>query len=537
MSPLSRVLAPLGSKKSKSSKMPKSDDALIGKSALERLPPEIQQKIYGYLLEAECVRQPYNHHQIDSYRFQANILRVSKTVHANARAVLYNKNCFVLVRYNCPAILPLLCLFEVGIVCAKSKIVNKFACLSMVVTLKIPWSWLAVVMYPSLGKQDNDQSLLLVQNDLEGFVHMLQVFYLLNHDSSTPSYLTFDFPLSPAIARSIQIERSLLEPFRELTQNVHIVKVLHPNDISFAEDLVQQMMFPIRWERMAAWRFYDEMVAIKVDADLWMLRGQLDRAFLKYDMCLKFLHLGSASLMARRNEKDGFVLSCRRLMFTCKIDLLLLHLKGKAWDHGIQNQDETRSAELVLKRTRSFAQRGPHITTEAGCKQHYYRGVACSMIGRMEDAQDHFRAALRLDPENSFVQLELKMISYGLRPRGCLLQYQTTGIPPPTLHPSAEIASERYLLSRLHYDGDMLNDIPATRPADTPTMDYIARQYQGELQVANRNMAWDKWIKTEEVGTTQVPKDTLAFGDPVSRNTHQVLAITDRVHVRALLRR
>ncbi|KAL9043876.1 MAG: hypothetical protein Q9214_002951 [Letrouitia sp. 1 TL-2023] len=486
----------------------------IGRSALERLPTEIHQKIYRHLLKAECVRQPYYIYQIDSYRFQTNLFRVSSTIRLHAETTLYNENHFIVVKYDCPAILALLYSFEVGVVCAKSRIVEKFNHDSMKVTLKIPWSWLAVAVDPFLAETGCDQSLLLVQSDLGSFVHMLKILYWLNHETSIPSYLTLNFPFHPATARDIRIEKNLLEPFRGLDQNVHIVKVLHPNDIAFAEGLVQQMMYPIRWARMAAWRFYDEMVAVKTIADICMRQGKLETALLKYEDCKRFLHVGAASLTARRTEDDGFKLSCSQLMLTCRVDLLLITLKGMIWDHGVVRQNKTKSAETVIEKTRSYANQAPHMTTEANIRQHCYRALAYAIVGRRGEAVSHFQAALTMDPGNDFILNDMKWIKYGNsvdRIMGNWLSNEPLGVPPRKFLPSAEIENERYLLRRLGYKGDMLTKIPGSHEADTERMGRIARRYQEELRSADTNRAWDKWISTEEVEALQVPTESLMF--------------------------
>ncbi|KAI4163802.1 MAG: hypothetical protein LQ342_002575 [Letrouitia transgressa] len=522
----------------KSSPTSQSGNALvvptaIGRSALERLPTEIHQKIYRYLLKADCVRQSYDFHllhQIDFYRFQTNIFRVSSTIRFHAETTLYNENHFTVVKYDCPAILALLYSFEVAVVCAKSKIVEKFTRHSMKVTLKIPWSWLAVAVDPYLDEGGCDRSLLLVQNDLDSFVLMLKIFYWLNHDTSIPSYLALSFPFHPATARDIRIERILLEPFRGLNQNIHIVKVQHPIDIAFAEDLVQQMMYPIRWTRMAAWRFYDKMVAIKTTADICMRQGELKMALLKYEDCLKFLHVGAASLMARRIEDDGFVFSCKQLIFTCRVDLLLITLKGKTWDHGIVRQGKKKSAETVLKKSRSFVNQAPYMTTDANLRQRYYRALACVTLGRKEEALGFFRAALNLDPGNVVILNDMRWTKYNGSPdkmMGNWLSNEPLGVPPPKFLPSAQIENERYLLRRLGYKGDMLTQIPASADADTERMDRVARRYQEELRSADTNQAWDEWISTEGVETLQASTESLKFCNQLG-NAYEGFVLVDR---------
>lgn len=69
-------------------------------SPLERLPLEVSQEIYKWLLHADNVRQEPDTNMVCSYHFETAILAVSKQVHNAARPCLYHDNDFVQVSCN-----------------------------------------------------------------------------------------------------------------------------------------------------------------------------------------------------------------------------------------------------------------------------------------------------------------------------------------------------------------------------------------------------------------------------------------------------
>ena len=471
-------------------------------SPIEKLPAEIFKSICIHLLKANHVRRP------KGYRFEVNIMRASKKLHARAREVLYSQNHFVTIRCGHPALLALLTTFRVPIICkdkARIRGCNSFLELEVF----FPETWNMFGVRHTAFRNPKATAILLVHHEMPALVDVLRLMYLVHYGNDSPCELTFDFATMPLTAFNFKVEEILLEPFRNLTLNAQTVSFIGRVNPSYEDDLVRVMTFPFRWSRIAAWQFYSAMSSIKRKADDCLRRVEFDTAVIKYNDCLKLTYVVGTHLMAFRSadDSDGLDVSFRLLMRACKINLLLLSLKGRFWEDGVRSCDRLSAMELVLEKTRELRQNASPqelgLLCEGRSRELLYRGVALAVLERTREAHECFRSALALDRENLLIRRFTLLTKSSLTApaRSAVSRHITPDnlSNDPLLHvshvtPCNSIENERHLLWRLGYGGDTLNHIATGRVADKDTMDVFAYNIHHALYSALPGFRLNKWI-------------------------------------------
>ncbi|KAI4092449.1 MAG: hypothetical protein LQ339_007930 [Xanthoria mediterranea] len=440
-----------------------ADDALL----LDRLPTEIQRLIYVNLLKADLVREPPDEYLLRSYRFQTAILSVSRRIHAVAHPILYQENHFVVMSGNYAGdMVESLMGNRVAIISAEPATVARFN--RHVARIHIH--------YPFETDQNNcpkpnevRHSFIVLHSELPGVVQLLKTMDAMMKGATAAYRIKFRIEKRGSMA-DLPAEKLVLEPFRQLSSAYLSVKVFGA-DSAYTQDLLHDMMFPIQWTRTVDWRVYDLMTFHFHFAEDAIRAGNLEWAVSQFRRCY-LLWL----VPARNNDRLGHSCdsNCAASMWfvytASQTNIVLLGLKhpklhrelgGWQWLLGMASWIDQPYAPVVRKlRSRT----------------HHYRGLIYTLMGgNPARALAEFETAKRLHPGNPMLDKHIQITRQRLGPdslmAGLADEITAEDIPfelvkisdqPGDAYASSElIATERAILQKLGYKGDLLLHIPA----------------------------------------------------------------------------
>lgn len=221
--------------------------------------------------------------------------------------------------------------------------------------------------------------------------------------------------------------------------------------------------------------------------------GNFDCACAKYEGCHGFikeaviedLRLGGLGL-------DGFEESIFALGATLKINFVLASLRLKHWD-------------IVLEGT--FEEMEPDGPDNGPLKdlRHHCRAIALSARQNDQQALIHLKRARKLDPTNELLLRHTCIVMRRLTAKTAierealatihsaesLEQFNTLApIQPPTRLPSQYVATERFVLRHFNYNGDFLEDIEETAPADVKECSLLIRRLEEQRKKSGGSALW-----------------------------------------------
>ncbi|KAL8926001.1 MAG: hypothetical protein Q9208_003142 [Pyrenodesmia sp. 3 TL-2023] len=460
------------------------DSMLISASlTLDRLPVEIQRNIYANLLTAEEVRQPPDRCMIHSYAFQTAILRANKRIHDIAYPMLYGENHFAVVSGNWSGVLESLKHHAVAIITSTPNIVARFT--KHVLRLHISYPY-TDCHHGAAKPNDVRESFIILHRELPHFVRLLQVLDMRLTGGTSAYKLKFRIEGKGAGAAGLRVQKSVLEPFRQLTSGYQTVKILGDIDAAYAQGLLHDMMFPIQWTRAVEWRLYSHAVSVFNAAEDALRHGNTEEALVKYvrsqDLwgyaCDHNPRLGRAH-DSDINDFIYFVITA------CQANIVLLGLKdssrsGKEWLDWLQAQAGWIDAiqEPILR---------PQATLMARSRTHHYRGIVHALSGDDVNALNQFAEADRLIPENTILKSHIAITQKRLAAPSATEKHVVGSVHPDQLplepitmrdqkfphNPSYLIATERCIMRNLNYPGDLLLHIPEMKPVSATMADQI----------------------------------------------------------------
>lgn len=309
-------------------------------------------------------------------------------------------------------------------------------------------------------------------------------------------------------------------------------------DAAYAEDLGKTMMPPVHWVRDAAWRVYNICVSIKEVADQALRMGKYDLAFAKYEDA-QTVHrtavLNNKRIGAVNDE--GFHTACDHLVGNCETNIFLVTLKSGV--DPAENITPLQAADFVLRGSKVSDMEDPNRWTPISRVQkgrmYYYRGIAFSIKDNDKLAYGNLRKAYQLDSSNREIKRDLRIMARRLKAQtpedkaaagtveAARLRNEPLELEPPVFTPSEMINSERALLLRFGYQGNMLEHIEGSKPVDMKAVadaERAAAQNKAHLYL-KKGESSIKWIggggMPEEEHTTMLGAGTMGpgFGNPM----------------------
>ena len=133
--------------------------------------------------------------------------------------MLYNENTFIIVSCDWEMIITVMKNHEVAILCHKAKLVARFKKNIMRLHIKFSWSqkWRATQNGPANKQSGNDlEGFLILADELPNFTRMLHIMNMTDGGDRQKSKYHFRMEASSAGAPGVSLQKSLLEPFRNL---------------------------------------------------------------------------------------------------------------------------------------------------------------------------------------------------------------------------------------------------------------------------------------------------------------------------------
>lgn len=324
----------------------------VGMSELEKLPGKARKEILRYLLHADRVRKPINKYGQRNYAFQPAILRVSRRLSAEAKAILYGENIIIRVlMHRVPD--GFIGMINHEVTFLKNGLKSAFE--KHVVNIETkPDKRLCPLLHNETPHRNimNDEMMaiadnhfLLLKQDIPKFTRYLRIM-----DIANPYFWHYKFDFLPTFSGetlSLSDQKDILEPFKSLpgTKMVQTVAFTGTVDQTLMKEVSDAMTQKVQWARAGAWELYDIASSIKgVGDELWQA-GFHDLAFAKWDNVSAWITQSvkeNGLLMGfdRRADVAGL-----RIHMTCDMDRSLYILSP----HGQIVTSEPREWKMVLE--------------------------------------------------------------------------------------------------------------------------------------------------------------------------------------------
>ena len=281
------------------------------------MPRELRDHIYGFLLDAaetqyiptpglanDFVEKNEKHGTAGTYHYHTNILAVNKTISAEARQVLIEKNRFVVVKYKCPGLIWTLHQHDVPIVVVRDTILLPDCALS--VSLEWPTPPFVTIKMPeyfdlSLPSSKETGTVLMLGRDLPRFIELLRFLcqdtlwdrvYVLSERGANIAVkcararsklkLALAFFNTPARREHNDTQHSLLRPFKTAYGAGFDLTINGVPDEAEVTAIKKAMSPPLIWLRALVWDRYDATMILKERADRYALSGDLSTAAERY---------------------------------------------------------------------------------------------------------------------------------------------------------------------------------------------------------------------------------------------------------------
>ncbi|KAL8668339.1 MAG: hypothetical protein Q9168_007026 [Polycauliona sp. 1 TL-2023] len=444
---------------------------------LDRLPTEIQRLIYVNLLKGDLVRGPPDENLVRSYRFHTAILSVCKSIHAIAHRILYQENHFAVVsgNYDYGWMIQTLKVHRVAIISAKPAIVARFK--HHVVRIHIAYPF-EDTQYKYPKPNEVRHSFVALHSELPDMVRMLQTMDAVTNGSTNAYRIKFKMEKPHSMVAPLA-QRLVLEPFRQLGSACLSVKIFGLEN-AYTQGLLHDMTLPFQWTRAVEWRLYDMM------AFHFRLGEDASRTANWALAVSHFTHCYTLRILpVRSNDRLGHSLdsnwnNCTWFLYAAaRTNIVLLGLKHPSLCR------EGHDRQWLLKKASWVDQPSTPAVTKLRSRAHHYRGLIYILSDNdFARALQEFQTAERLVPGDATLESHIRIARQRLG--------QVTGTPsditadqiplepftisdqPGNLYaPSDLIATERAILRKLGYKGDLLEHIPASKPVDQSYVDTV----------------------------------------------------------------
>jgi hypothetical protein len=425
-------------------------------SQLGLLPQHLRKEIFKYLLSSDRVRQLPNRFLVEHYKFETNILRVSRTIGEDASAVLYGDNGFAKVHWSFNQAYDSMTNHEVPYF----SLVQPFK--QHILELSIEQEEVR-----QRSKDAKPVTFLLLSGDMPKFARLLRILDLANFMGL---HFDFAFRQPPLNARQLVHEQQALQSFEQIKggafiQNVDITGAM---DTSLAARIKQAMTQKVAWVRSGAWEIYDLTVSIKRQGDMAFTLGNADMTMAKYLDSRTFQETAlKMNTMMKGCDQEWMYAMCR-LDATTWTDAALLMLSD------VTKQEEgERAYKCVLDLVRhiedaeALNERGKKdiVPTPVIARFYHLLGIAELGLGHPNKAGKAFAKAYKILSHEHYKQgWELAKAWPNLSANDRTNQFDSvlTNLPPVPLavpdtkeYSTPEVGSEHWVMRKLGYEGSI----------------------------------------------------------------------------------
>ncbi|MCJ1338009.1 hypothetical protein MMC09_003293 [Bachmanniomyces sp. S44760] len=385
------------------------------------IPVEIRGEIFKYLLLANCVKETYAPHSEmghemapkDRFRyvFQLAILGTNQQVYAETTTILYEQNDFIVVSSNFSYARYKACEHPLYQLTGSHRGIPQVTPCS---PSKFTRHYLRVHLVSPLGDPKQLQSFLMLAGDLEKLTRQIITCCFIQGFSSIPQICADPFQTKlqiriPALGEpSLERQKRLLEPFKEVKSLAQQVSLFGAVDASYRAEILKAMTPPSSVYEA----FTQEAFALYKLCKDYKERG--DTAFKNGDLAFaEYCYICSMNILPGSCERSPEIASeineavTTRLMFRLHINRILLLLQQRRFDEV----DEGRDLEIEKLRRRCW------INTEAmhASRLYHYYGLGMAERGILSHAVNMMDNALQCNPGDAKVQRNRRLIDLSHR--------------------------------------------------------------------------------------------------------------------------
>ncbi|KAK1947743.1 hypothetical protein P3T76_000033 [Phytophthora citrophthora] len=162
-------------------------------------------------------------------------------------------------------------------------------------------------------------------------------------------------------------------------------------------------------------RLQTVLLGMKQQADELLLSNQLDKALTLYRELLMHLTRSQVTLLQQRE-----------MVVSCRMNVLAALSKARRWSSVVTEAAETLAVFAELKEVQEVTddQGEDHVLARA----YYFRGFAFLKLGTLLQAQQDFRRALELNPDDETVQSDYKELVVALQAEQRVKQFLATSM-------------------------------------------------------------------------------------------------------------
>ena len=342
-------------------------------SHFERLPPTVRQKIFGYLLVSDLVRQPPNHLLVEHYDFQVNVLRLNRALNTEATALFRRANLFVKVHNYFGDAEKAMYNHEIPFFKLKGNFDHH------VTEVTIKYDPMNQRMAAMISKKRTTSLLLLA--DIPKLTRLLRLLDLANFMG-----YQFDFkfhhppsalaPLSP----KQQLKLKLLSPFKQVRGAALVQKVSFSGafDPTVIVKVKKAMTQKIAWLRAGAWEIHAIALSIKQMGD-WAFRlNNADMVLAKYNDARTFMDTAMDLNKMMANLDNKFTLALVGLETTIWVDTALAMLADSMLTESGERQFSRIPPMLahIKAAEKMAAQNRPVVPTSVLARFYHLLGIS-----------------------------------------------------------------------------------------------------------------------------------------------------------------
>lgn len=313
-------------------------------SGFEKLPQELRDEIYGYLLVSTEVKEAL------TYRFHTAILATNRRISEEAQEVLFRQNTFIVVSTNWSFLAPFMKFEGVAMISNHGVKTITQHHLSVIVDITGIQSLQRTLV-------DEMDSFLIVAEDLPLFTRYLGMMNLVHGATSGGFRVKLEVRATKLGNRRPALQKRLLEPFKDV-RGAYLTATLEGEvDPAYRAEVLRAMLPRIPHGQNGKvqadrWHMYRLAKMFKIEGDEAFKAGDLRRALDRYSRMLRFegkcrrgLGLEMAPHLVDPADLDNlrFRVSADNLDMRAEINLKLVRIRMR--DFGDAEPDGGR---LVL---------------------------------------------------------------------------------------------------------------------------------------------------------------------------------------------
>ncbi|KAL8847520.1 MAG: hypothetical protein Q9221_007448 [Calogaya cf. arnoldii] len=319
------------------------------------------------------------------------------------------------------------------------------------------------------------ESFIALHSELPALVRMLQAWDMMMNGGTSAYQFEFKIQENSAAA-NVRVQKLLLDPFRQVS-SAYLKVIIDGADAAYRKDLVSSMIIPMQWTRAVQWRLYEVLLWSFNRADETFRSGNLRLALDMYQHTMDICDgAGQNNERLTRSDDSDFRHRGLLVVIACQTNIVLLGLKDKTLRRANGGWEWLQEAASWIDFLIDPAI-DPQAINLLRSKTHHFRGIAYVLQGGSRGmALDEFEKADRLLPGNKILKEHIDIIKEqraGSTTQRILSADQIplqpikiSDQPNQNFAPSELIATERAVLRKFGYHGDMLPQIPASEPVD-----------------------------------------------------------------------